>query len=115
MEQQRPAVLLLRNTPCWTTEYRPGLRNENLKVLAQKNLMMNEGWGAHGVGAHSGVRRAVRERSEPLQYLGNQKIMSVSLSFNLVPFFHSFIHWFIRKELLSTFKPDTRLSTEIQQ
>lgn len=40
MEQQRPTVLPMRNTPSWTIEYRPGLRNESLEVLAQRNQMM---------------------------------------------------------------------------
>lgn len=49
MEQQRPTVLLVRNTPSWTIEYRPGLRNENLEVLAQRNQMVpREGeFGGH--------------------------------------------------------------------
>lgn len=48
MEQQRSAVLPVRNTPCWTIEYRPGLRNANLEVLAQKPPMMPREGGGGG-------------------------------------------------------------------
>lgn len=71
VEYQRPAVLPMSNTFSSTTEARPGLRNEDPKVLEQRNqMMLREGgvWvGSCGVEAHSGVGRAVRETGEPFQ------------------------------------------------
>lgn len=41
-------MLPVRNTPSWTIEYRPGLRNENLKVLVQRNQVVPRDGGVGG-------------------------------------------------------------------
>lgn len=89
------------------------LRNGTEEALMRRNQVMPQegGGGVTWRGAHRAVGRAVRETEEPFQCVRNQKSLSVSLFRFPVTSIHALSPLLVRKELLSTSRPGTRVRT----